>query len=161
MFKFLNGIKTYHNVLTTHEINSIISQAGPLLERISPDHPGLQTYSNFHEHLKKVGKGYLIDKILKHVQLQGSIYKCWVNYTDSNMCHVSWHNHVDVPPGYTAVLYLMGEEKHGTMFKKYGRIIRTKGRIGSMVTYPQHLMHTVPDKIKSPRLSLAFDFVFD
>ena len=158
-FKFFNGVKTFYNVLTQDEIETIILEAVPLLKKVTKTHPGLQTYSDFHTHMMKVGKYDIIKKIQKSVNVDGFIYKCWVNYTDPTMRYSAWHTHqgpLDLEC--TCVVYLSGEEKHGTIYRKNKRIFKSKGIIGSAVTMPVDLEHSVPEDIKYPRFSLAIDF---
>lgn len=160
-FKFFNGVKTFHNVLTQDEIETIIVEAGPLLKKISKQHPGLQTNPFFHIHMIKVGKYNILKKIQKSVNVNARIHKCWVNYTDPTMRYSAWHAHNmgDNPPlSCTCVVYLSGEEKHGTIYRKNKRIFKSKGIIGSAVTIPEDLEHSVPEDIKYPRFSLAIDF---
>jgi len=44
------------------------------------------------------------------------------------------------------------------LFRKNNRIYKTKGKIGSVVTIPPHLEHSVPEDIIKPRFSMAIDF---
>ena len=160
-FKLRNGIKTFPNVLTPDEIDIIIRESIPLLEKISPGHPGLQTNPEFHIHMMKNGRYDIIDKIHKSVGVGGWIYKCWVNYTDPTMRYSTWHTHMrpeNPPLRCTSVVYLKGEERCGTLFRKNNKIYKTKGKIGSVVTIPSHLEHSVPEDITEPRFSMAIDF---
>ena len=160
-FKFFNGVKNFYNVLTPDEIETIIIEASPLLKKISKEHPGLQTDPLFHIHMLKVGKYDLIKKIQKSVKVDGWIFKSWVNYTDPTMKYSAWHTHnkPDNPSLHcTCVVYLSGEEKHGTIYRKNKKIFKSKGIIGSAVTIPQDLEHSVAEDIKYPRFSLVIDF---
>ena len=160
-FKLRNGIKTFHNVLTPDEIDSIIRESIPLLEKISSDHPGFQTHPWFHIHMMKNGKYDIIDKIHKIVNVGGWISKCWVNYADSTLSDSTWHIHntlANPPLLCTSVVYLKGEERCGTVFRKNNKIYRTRGKIGSMITISPDLEHSVPENIIKPRFSMAIDF---
>ena len=160
-FKLRNGVKTYYNVLTQNEIDILIDESTSLLTRISPNHPGLQTNSEFHIHMMKLGRYDIIDKIHKSVGVGGWISKCWVNYTDPTMRYTSWHTHMrpgSHPLRCTSVFYLKGEDRCGTTFRKNNKIYKTKGKIGSVVTIPPDLEHSVPEDITEPRFSMAIDF---
>ena len=159
-FKFFNGVKTFYNVLTPDEIETIIVESSHLLRKIDERHPGLQTLNDFHVHMRSVGKYHILEKIQKSVKADGWILNSWVNYTNPSMRYSVWHTHVrpNISLDCTCIVYLSGEEEHGTVYRKNGKIYKSKGIIGSAVTLPEDLEHSVPENIKYARFSLAIDF---
>lgn len=154
-----NNIKIFYNIFTNSERNKILEQFKPLLTKIQ-DFPGLQTYANLHHVCKE--NDFYIDpfiKIKQRTKIKNSIFKSWVNYTDSELEYVSWHDHISSPFNMTCVYMLENPEKIGTWFLVNDKVHKLKCPTNSLILFPTNLLHSVPGNIKKPRYTLAVNFM--
>ncbi len=152
-------IEIFYNVLSENERNKVLTQFKPYLRNIE-NCPGLQSYPNLHIICEKNNSFFNpFNKIKKRLKINNAIEKSWINYTDEELSYTSWHNHLNASYEKTCVYMLENPEKNGTWFNIDGQIYKLKSPTNSMILFPNHLIHTVPDDIKKPRYSLAIDFM--
>jgi len=149
--KFNHNIEIYYNVLSEKERKNILKTSNSKLYKIGDDFPGLQTDPDFHYYIEQNS----LNKLCKKVKNK-NIYRCWVNYTDSNMNYENWHNHENFKN--TCVYMIDNPEKKGTIFKVDGECYSVDLPTNSLIIFPSHLMHTVPYNITKSRYSLAIVF---
>jgi hypothetical protein len=150
--RFDHNIEVHYNVLSEKERKNILKISNSKLYKISEDHPGLQTDSDFHHYIDQ----NTLNKFFKKVKNK-NIYKCWVNYTDFTMKYEAFHNHENSKN--TCVYMIENPEKKGTIFNINEKIYQIDLPTNSMIIFPTHLMHTVPYNITKPRYSLAINFI--
>jgi len=153
------GIKIFYNVFSKKERLKILEQFKPLLYKIDCC-PGLQTDSNLHTICNS--NSCMFDpfvKIKERIKISNPIHKSWVNYTDSKLKYLSWHDHMLSPCDKICVYMLENPEKIGTWFLIEDQIYKVKCPTNSLILFPNHLTHSVPYDIKKPRYSLAIDFM--
>ena len=154
-----NNITIFDDIFTNSERNKILKQFKPLLTNIQ-DFPGLQTYANLHFVCKE--NNFYFDpfiKIKQRTNIKNSIFKSWVNYTDSELEYISWHDHMSSPFNMTCVYMLENPEKIGTWFLVNEKIYKLKCPTNSLILFPTNLLHSVPGNIKKPRYTLAMEFM--
>lgn len=158
-FLIKNNIKIFYNIFTNSERNKILEQFKPLLCKIE-GFAGLQTYANLHHVCKE--NDFYIDpfvKIKQRTKIKNPIFKSWVNYTDSKLEYVSWHDHMSSPFNMTCVYMLENPDKMGTWFLVNNKIHKLKCPTNSLILFPTNLIHSVPGNIKKPRYTLAMEFM--
>ena len=153
------GIKIFYNVFSKKERLKILNQFKPLLRKVD-NYPGLQTDPNLHiicNYNSHIFNPFI--EIKKRTKIVNSIYKSWINYTDSELKYLSWHDHMKSPYDKTCAYMLENPEKIGTWFLIEDKIYKVKCPTNSLILFSKNLIHSVPYDIEKPRYSLAIDFM--
>jgi hypothetical protein len=156
LFRKRYGVKIYNNILTESERIQLLTISKNFLTIIEGC-PGLQTNSNFHLVLEQMGLGNILSKIQKKSKSNGTIHKCWVNYTDNEFSYTNWHTHSTSKK--ISVYFIENPENIGTICRVKEKEFHIKTKTNSLIILPTTIEHTVPYNVKKPRYSLAIDLI--
>jgi hypothetical protein len=145
-------MKFYTDILLEKERLELLEFTEKNVESLGPDHPGLQSFADFHKHEElKI----LINKIKPFIE-EYIIQKCWANLSNGDFIY--WHKH-DASDK-SIVYYLKNKSNIGTMFKKEGHKIEvSEGVENSLLIFDSKLLHSVPCHLPEERYSITFDLI--
>ena len=126
---------------------------------LAKEPPGRQTLNELHHNdLYEDIFETMMYTIKKYLKQDLSIGRAWINWTDGDKQHESWHTHT---PAKLSAVYYMTPYNCGTQFQD--RFVETK--LNSLLVFPSHLLHTAPVDIQQnqynryDRYTMAFDLI--
>ena len=145
-------METHTDILSEQERLKLLNFTKKNVQSLGRDHPGLQSFADFHKHEElKI----LIDKIKPFIK-NYIIQKCWANLSNCNFIY--WHKHGDSDK--SVVYYLKNKFNIGTMFKKEGHKLEvSEGVENSLLIFDSKLSHSVPCHLPDERYSITFDLI--
>ena len=150
----------FNNVLSNKQRKLLIKTCKPLVRKLSPSHPALQTnaYALFQNKDISFFYDILGNIIRENLNLNFKFTESWFNEDSGLKKDICWHTHPE--PHYTCVYYAQTIPffSSGTLFKE--KFVRSKQN--SLLIFPGSILHGTPSYpfhlIK--RYTLVTDMIF-